>query len=157
MTRADAERRAGTGGGPPSRRSRTALRTAGAGGAFLEGLLVGSAVLLPLVTLSLVLARAAGRGFRGIVGQGSARLAVLRVALWIGVAVPLLAALPARLEVGTNHRGLAGATFGVFALGAAAAAALIAHRLVTLGDRLAARGVRPWILAVGRSGVLAVS
>lgn len=125
----------------------TALRTAGAGGSFLEGLLVGAAVLLPLVTLSLVLARAAGRGFRGIVGRSPARVAVLQIALWIGVAVPVLAALAALLKALTHHRGLAGATFGVLGLAGVAAAALIAHRMVTIGERLAARRVKPWILA----------
>ncbi|MGK3996605.1 sulfatase-like hydrolase/transferase [Sorangium sp. So ce1024] len=126
----------------------TALRTARAGASFLDGLLVGTAVLLPLVTLALILSRAAGRGFRGIVGAGGERLAVLRVALWIGVAIPVLAALAALLKAVTHHRGLAGATFGVLGLAGVAAAALLTQRLVALGDRLAARGVKPWILAV---------
>ncbi|WP_052376689.1 sulfatase-like hydrolase/transferase [Chondromyces apiculatus] len=132
----------------------TGLRTAGAGGAFPEGLLVGAAVLLPLITLALALARVAGRGFRSIVGQqGSARLTVLRVALWIGVAMPLLAAMAALLKAVTNHRGLAGTTFGVFGLAAVAGAALVAHRLVALGDRLAARGVSPSILAAAGTAI----
>ncbi len=131
----------------------TGLRTAGAGGSFLEGLLVGAAVLLPLVTLSLVLARAAGRGFRGIVGQSPARLAALRIAIWIGVAVPILAALAALLKAATHHRGLAGATFGVLGLAGIAAAALIAHRIVSIGERLAARGVKPWILAAAGAAI----
>ncbi|WP_437815865.1 sulfatase [Sorangium sp. So ce1078] len=131
----------------------TALRTARAGASFLDGLLVGTAVLLPLVTLALVLSRAAGRGFRGIVGAGGERLAVLRVALWIGVAVPVLAALAALLKAATHHRGLAGATFGVLGLASVAAAALLTQRLVSLGDRLAARGVKPWILAVAGAAI----
>ncbi|WP_437637141.1 sulfatase [Sorangium sp. So ce854] len=131
----------------------TALRTAGAGASFLDGLLVGTAVLLPLVTLALILSRAAGRGFRGIVGAGGERLAVLRVALWIGVAIPVLAALAALLKAVTHHRGLAGATFGVLGLAGVAAAALLTQRLVALGDRLAARGVKPWILAVAGAAI----
>ncbi|AUX40149.1 cell wall surface anchor family protein [Sorangium cellulosum] len=131
----------------------TALRTARAGASFLDGLLVGAAILLPLVTLALILARAAGRGFRGIVGAGAERLAVLRVALWIGVAVPVLAALAALLKATTHHRGLAGATFGVLGLAGVAAAALFTQRLVALGDRLAARGVKPWILAVAGAAI----
>lgn len=131
----------------------TALRTARAGASFLDGLLVGTAVLLPLVTLALILSRAAGRGFRGIVGAGGERLAVLRVALWIGVALPVLAALAALLKAATHHRGLAGATFGVLGLAGVAAAALLTQRLVALGDRLAARGVKPWILAVAGAAI----
>ncbi|WP_437487258.1 sulfatase [Sorangium sp. So ce1014] len=126
----------------------TALRTARAGASFLDGLLVGTAILLPLVTLALILSRAAGRGFRGIVGAGGERLAVLRIALWISVAVPVLAALAALLKAATHHRGLAGATFGVLGLAGVVAAALLTQRLVAFGDRLAARGVKPWILAV---------
>ncbi|WP_437280162.1 sulfatase-like hydrolase/transferase [Sorangium sp. So ce375] len=131
----------------------TALRTARAGASFLDGLLVGTAVLLPLVTLALILSRAAGRGFRGIVGAGGERLAVLRVALWIGVAFPVLAALAAVLKATTHHRGLAGATFGVLGLAGVAAAALLTQRLVALGDRLAARGVKPWLLAVAGTAI----
>ncbi|WP_437907519.1 sulfatase-like hydrolase/transferase [Sorangium sp. So ce327] len=131
----------------------TALRTARAGASFLDGLLVGTAVLLPLVTLALILSRAAGRGFRGIVGAGGERLAVLRVALWIGVAFPVLAALAALLKATTHHRGLAGATFGVLGLAGVVAAALVTQRLVALGDRLAARGVKPWLLAVAGTAI----
>ncbi|WP_437289255.1 sulfatase-like hydrolase/transferase [Sorangium sp. So ce406] len=131
----------------------TALRTARAGASFLDGLLVGTAVLLPLVTLALILSRAAGRGFRGIVGAGGERLAVLRVALWIGVSLPVLAALAALLKAATHHRGLAGATFGVLGLAGVAAAALLTQRLVALGDRLAARGVKPWILAAAGAAI----
>ncbi|WP_441288608.1 sulfatase-like hydrolase/transferase [Sorangium sp. KYC3313] len=131
----------------------TALRTARAGASFLDGLLVGTAVLLPLVTLALILSRAAGRGFRGIVGAGGERLAVLRVALWIGVAFPVLAALAALLKAATHHRGLAGATFGVLGLAGVVAAALVTQRLVALGDRLAARGVKPWLLAAAGTAI----
>ncbi|WP_437761235.1 sulfatase-like hydrolase/transferase [Sorangium sp. So ce281] len=131
----------------------TALRTARAGASFLDGLLVGTAVLLPLVTLALILSRAAGRGFRGIVGAGGQRLAVLRVALWIGVAFPVLAALAALLKATTHHRGLAGATFGVLGLAGVVAAALVTQRLVALGDRLAARGVKPWLLAAAGTAI----
>src|SRR4051794_5711738 len=69
----------------------TALRTTAHGGSFLDGLLIGSATLLPLVTLSIVMLRAAGRGLRGIAGQEPSRAVVLRIALWIGLALPALA------------------------------------------------------------------
>ncbi|HLM76043.1 MAG TPA: cell wall anchor protein, partial [Polyangiaceae bacterium] len=102
----------------------TALRTAGAGGSFLDGLLVGTGVLLPLVAASLALFRAAGRGLRGVLGASSRRVATLHIALWLGFSLPLLAGLGAVLKATTNHRGLGGATFGVLALGAVLTAAL---------------------------------
>lgn len=125
----------------------TALRTARAGGSFFEGLLVGAAVLLPLVAVGLALFRAAGRGLRGVLGASPVRVASLRVALWIGLSVPLLAVLGTLLKVGTNHRGLGGATFGVLGLGAVTFAAIATHRIVSAGQSLAERGVKPWLLA----------
>jgi arylsulfatase A-like enzyme len=125
----------------------TALRTAGAGGSFLGGLLVGAGVLLPLVTLTLVLTRASGRGFRQLVGAESPRGAVLGLALWIGLALPLLVVLGAGLKATTHHRGLGGGTFGVLGLIVAVVAALLAQRLVALGRRLVAGGMAPWIPA----------
>jgi choline-sulfatase len=134
----------------------TALRTSGAGGSFVEALLVGTGVLLPVVLVALLLSRAAGRGFRQLVGAASPRPAVLGVALWIGIAAPLLVGLGAVLRATTHHRGLGGGTFGVLALGVAAAAALASQRLVALGQRLVERGVEPWIpSAIGAAvGVL---
>ncbi len=134
----------------------TALRTAGAGGSFLGGLLVGAGVLLPLVTLTLVLTRASGRGFRQLVGAESPRAAVLGLALWIGLALPLLVVLGAGLKATTHHRGLGGGTFGVLGVIVAVVAALLAHRMVHFGRRLVERGVAPWIpAAVGAAvGVL---
>lgn len=140
----------------------TALRTATHGGSFLDGLLLGVAALLPLVTLSIVMLRAAGRGVRGIVGQAPSRGVVLRIALWIGLALPALAVLAALLKAVTHHRGLGGATFGVFGLAAVAGAALVSYRLVDLGEALAARGVPSWVIAaagavIGVAPVLVVA
>jgi arylsulfatase A-like enzyme len=123
----------------------TALRTAGSGGSFLEGLVAGAAVLLPLLAASLGLARAAGRGFRGITGTPVPRAAVFAIALWIGLSVPAMAALGAVLKATTHHRGLAGATFAIFGAALVASLAVVAHRLVALGQALVARGVRPWL------------
>src|SRR5262245_61471436 len=125
----------------------TALRTTAHGGGFFDGLLLGTATLLPLVTLSIVMLRAAGRGLRGIAGRAPSGAGVLRIALWIGLALPALAVLATLLKAATHHRGLGGATFGVLGLAAVAGAALIAHRLVDLGEALAARGVKSWMLA----------
>ena len=125
----------------------TALRTTQHAGGFFDGLLIGAATLLPLVTLSIVMLRAAGRGLRGIAGQAPSRAVVLRIALWVGLALPALAVLATLLKAVTHHRGLGGATFGVFGLAAVAGAALVAYRLVDLGEMLAARGVKSWVIA----------
>ncbi len=126
----------------------SALRTARAGGGFLDGLLISAGVLVPLLTLVLLLASSAGRGFRQFVGADSPRSAVLKLALWIGLALPPLALAGTFLKATTHHRGLAGATFAVVALVIAAATLLIAHRLVNFGKALVERGVRPFIPAI---------
>ena len=130
-----------------------ALRTAAAGGGFLASLFVGMGVLLPVVLLALFLSRAAGRGFRQLVGAESPRPVVLGVALWLGLATPLLVALGAFLKATTHHRGLGGATFGVLGLAVVAAAALVAQRLVALGRTLVERGMKPWIPAAAGAAV----
>jgi arylsulfatase A-like enzyme len=133
-----------------------ALRTSGAGGGFFSGLLVSMGVLLPLSLSALLLTRAAGRGFRQLVGNDSPRGTVLGVALWIGLATPLLVGLGAVLKATTHHRGLGGGTYGAFALLAAVAAAVLAQRMVELGRGLVARGVKPWVPAAlgAAAGVL---
>lgn len=125
----------------------TALRTTAHGASFFDGLILGAATLLPIVTLSIVMLRAAGRGVRGIAGKAPSRAVALRVALWIGLALPALAVLATLLKAVTHHKGLGGATFGVFGLFAVAGAALVAYRLVDLGEALAAKGVKSWVLA----------
>jgi choline-sulfatase len=133
-----------------------ALRTASAGGSFLDGLLLATGVLLPLVTLAIVLARAAGRGLRGIAGNHPPRLTVLGLALWVGLALPALTVLGAVLKATTHHRGLAGATFGVLGMMAVGAAAIVAHRLVMLGQSLVARGAPPWVVAAVGAAVAVI-
>ena len=134
----------------------TALRTAGAGGSFPGGWLVGAGVLLPMVAAALILSRASGRGFHLLVRTEGPRAAVLRLALWIGIALPLLEGLGAVLKATTHHRGIAGATFGVLGLIIVAGAALLAQRLVRLGRALVEGGLAPWIpAAIGAAvGVL---
>ncbi|UQA63777.1 sulfatase-like hydrolase/transferase [Polyangium aurulentum] len=131
----------------------TALRTAGAGGTLLDGLLVGTAALLPLVTLSLVLFRAAGRGLRGVMGAGAGPRAALGIALWVGLALPALAVLAGLLKAVTHHRGLGGATFGLLGLFIVIGSALVARRMVEVGQQLVARGVRPFIVAAGGAAI----
>lgn len=140
----------------------TALRTMGAGGGFAGGLLVGTGALLPTVVLVLALSRASGRGVRQLVGAESPRTVAFSVALWIGIALPLLVALGAMLKATTHHRGIAGATFGVLGLVIVASAALVSQRLLNLGRRLVERGLPPWIpaavgAAVGTLPILIVA
>ncbi len=125
----------------------TALRTSGSGGGFFAALLVCAAVLLPIVAFAVLLSRAAARGFRQLVGAGSPRSTGLWIALWVGVATPLLVGVGALLKATTHHRGLAGATFGALALLICAGSALVASRLVRLGRALVDRGYKPWIPA----------
>jgi choline-sulfatase len=131
----------------------TALRTAGAGGSFPGGWLLGAGVLLPIVAAALILSRASGRGFHLLVQAEGPRAAVLRIALWVGIALPLLEGLGAVLKATTHHRGIAGATFGVLGLVIVAGAALLAQRLVRLGRALVERGLAPWIPAAIGSAV----
>jgi choline-sulfatase len=125
----------------------TALRTATAGGGFALGLLVGVGVLVPVGSLALGLVQAAARGFRGLAGPRTPPWLTLGSALWLGLALPVLAALGALLQTGTNHRGLGGAAFGVLGAVVTLAAALVAARLIGLARDLVARGTHPWLVA----------
>src|SRR5688572_26474112 len=107
-----------------------ALRTARAGGSPLDGLLVASALLLPLVLLAVVLLRGAERGFRALAGRSPERALGFGIALWIGLAALGLAVLGTALKATTNHRGLGGTTFGVLGLAILTGTAVVAHRLV---------------------------
>ena len=131
----------------------TALRTSGAGGALLDGQLVGTAVLLPVVTLSIVLLRAAGRGLRGVIGTGASATAALGIALWVGLALPALAVLAGLLKALTHHRGLGGMTFGLVGLFVVIACALVARRIVEFGQTLVSRGIRPLFVAAGGAAI----
>jgi hypothetical protein len=127
----------------------TALRTHVAGGGLLDGLLVGTAALLPFVSLLIVLLRAAGRGLRGVLGARAGATAALSIALLVGLALPALSVIAGLLKALTNHRGLGGATFGVVGLLVVIGCALLARRMVDLGQNLVARGVRPVFVAAG--------
>ncbi|HEY4116664.1 MAG TPA: hypothetical protein VGM56_02360 [Byssovorax sp.] len=131
------------------------LRVAAAGGSVLDGWLVAAGIAVPFVTAALVVAGAAGRGFRYLTARRSPRAVVLGLALWIGLALGPLALLASLLKDTTHHRGLGGATFGALGLLGVVAAALVARRLVELGDRLVARGA-PATLVAGVSAVVAV-
>ena len=120
----------------------TAFRAKGSAG---DGLLIGAAVLLlVLLPVGLLLPKAA-RGFRGVVGasppeQNARGPLWIGVAMWIGVTGSLLLVLAALLKATTNHRGLGGATFGVFGVVGLLAAAVLAGRLVAIGQALLERG-----------------
>lgn len=125
----------------------SALRAASAGGGFAPALLVGVGVLVPVGSLALGLIQAATRGFRGLAGPTTPPWLTLGGALWLGLALPLLAVLGAVLQTGTNHRGLGGATYGVLGAVVTLAAALVAARLIGLARDLVARGTHPWLVA----------
>jgi arylsulfatase A-like enzyme len=127
----------------------TALRTHVSGGGLLDGLLVGTAALLPFVALLVVLLRAAGRGLRGVIGARGSAAATLSIALLVGLALPALSVVAGLLKALTHHRGLGGATFGVLGLGVVLGCALLARRMVDLGQNLVSRGVRPVLVAAG--------
>lgn len=116
-----------------------ALRAGSRGGSVVDGLLVGAAALLPALTLCLGLFRPAGRGLRSVFGPDVVRASVLRVSLFVVVALPLLAALAGVLKSVTHHRGLGGATFGVFGLAILLGSALVSHRVAGVGEHLGAR------------------
>jgi choline-sulfatase len=116
-----------------------ALRASSRGGSVVDGLLVGAAALLPALTLCLGLFRPAGRGLRSVLGPDVVRASVLRLSLFVVVALPLLAALAGVLKSVTHHRGLGGATFGVFGLAILLGSALVSHRVAGVGEHLGAR------------------
>jgi arylsulfatase A-like enzyme len=118
----------------------TAVRSGGAGASMLDGLLVASAILLVL-TLPLVLLKArAARGWRGLV-SGPSRPLTVALALWVALAVLVLAVLAALLKAKTHHRALAGATFGVVGAAALVATAVVAVRATAFGRWLVQRGL----------------
>lgn len=125
----------------------TALRAMGAGGSFWGAFLAAASVLLPLSAALLGLFRSAGRGLFSILGPSSDRKPALFIALWIGFSLPALTLLGTILKAGTNHRGLGGTTFGVFALGAVAFSFVLARRALEIGHKLIERGTKPFVVA----------
>ncbi len=124
-----------------------ALRVARAGGSFVLGLLAAAAIVLPLVALAIALGKAAGRGFRLVMGLSAGRSTATGIALFIGLLSPVLVLLGAILKEKTNHRGLGGGTFGVMALVIAGLAALFADRIVESGRWLVNKGFSPRAVA----------
>jgi choline-sulfatase len=117
-----------------------ALRSSGAGGSAVGGLIGSTAMLVvPLVVL-VHASQAAGRALRLVTGRGAQRSTAVGLALWAGLSAPLFLILASGLKAATNHRGLGGATFGGLALLVAIATALAAHRLVAVARRLVERG-----------------
>lgn len=113
----------------------------------MGGLVAATAVVLPLVALAISLSRAAGRGFRLVMGLQAGRGTAAGLALWVGLMAPILVVLGSILKDKTNHRGLGGGTFGVLALVVIIGAAALAHRVVETGRWLVDRGVSPRAVA----------
>ncbi|HHH30754.1 MAG TPA: cell wall anchor protein, partial [Polyangiaceae bacterium] len=126
----------------------TAIRTSPDAG-IVDGMLVGVAMLLLLLLPTALLLRRAARGFRGVVGRAPSRVLGLGLAMWAGLSVGLLLVLAAVLKAKTHHRGLGGATYGVFGAAVVVGAAVFVGRLVAIGRGLLDRGVpRGFLLAV---------
>ncbi len=118
----------------------TAYRTSAAGGSFGDGLLIGCAVMLLVMWPVALLLPKAARGFRGVVGTRPTGALWVGIAMALGVTLALSMLLAALLEVGTHHRGLGGATYGVLGAAILLGAAVLAGRLVAIGQALLARG-----------------
>jgi choline-sulfatase len=119
----------------------TALRTRAAGGGALDGWLVGTAVWLTLLLPFAWLRHRAARGWRGLTGADPPRDLGVGIGLWVGLSVSCLLLLGAMLKLTTHHRALGGTTFAVLGVGAVGLGAVFSARLLTLGRRLAERGV----------------
>lgn len=132
----------------------TAIRASSEAG-FLDGMVVGVAMLLLLLVPTALLVRRAARGFRGVVGRAPSGLLGLGLAMWAGLSVALLLILAAVLKAKTHHRGLGGATFGVFGAAMVVGAAVFVGRLVAIGRGLLERGV-PRAILLGLAGLLCV-
>lgn len=117
-----------------------ALRAAREGGSLIGSWLSTSAVVLPLLALTIGVSHTAGRGFRMVTGLSAGRSTAATMGLWLGLLAPVLMVAGSLLFEHTHHRGLGGATFGVVALVAAVGSALVARRLVATGRWLVARG-----------------
>jgi choline-sulfatase len=126
----------------------TAFRAIGAGGGVGDGLLVGTAVMLCFMLPVAMLLPPATRGFHAVAGKAPSRALWIGIAIWIGVSIALLVPLAAVLKAKTNHRGLGGATFGVFGAACVAGAAVLAARLTSVGQSLLERGWSKRLLLV---------
>jgi arylsulfatase A-like enzyme len=134
----------------------TAYRTGSTGGSALDGLLVGAAVLMVLLLPVMLLKERALRGWRGVAGKEPPSALGLGLGLWVAIGAMVLIALGAVLKARTHHRGLGGATFGVFGALALSVAAVVATRVVAFGKFLIERGV-PRAAVRAAAGVMAAA
>lgn len=114
----------------------TAYRTARSGGSALDGFVMATAVLLTLLLPLSWLKDKAARGFRAVVGPRVPQALGVGLGLWVSLGSLGLFGLAALLKANTHHRGLGGATFGVFGVGWLVVAAVMAARLVSFGQAL---------------------
>ncbi|HZO13612.1 MAG TPA: sulfatase, partial [Polyangiaceae bacterium] len=95
-------------------------------------------------------------GWRGVIGKEPPSALAVGVGLWVALSALLLIALAAVLKARTHHRGLGGATYGIFGAVALCAAAVMASRVVAFGRFLIERGVPRWLVR-GAAWVLSAS
>ncbi len=126
-----------------------ALRAHTAGGGLLDAFVIAAAVMACVLTpVALTLPKAA-RGWRGVVGQSPSRRVVVGLGLWVALTGAMLTFLGTFLKAKTHHKGLGGATFGVFGLVAALVLAVLVVRALDVERRLEARPSLRWPLWVG--------
>jgi arylsulfatase A-like enzyme len=133
----------------------TVVRASAAGAGALDALVAALAVMLcVLLPLALILPRAA-RGWRGVVGQHTPRRMVVGLGLWVLLCGAVFTVLGTFLKAKTHHRGLGGATFGVFAAASAVVLAALVARGVAIGSDLGERPVARWMVR-GTVGALVI-
>jgi choline-sulfatase len=108
-----------------------AVRLAGEGASLLEAWLAVAALVCPVFACAIVLARAARRSISRIAGEIPISW-VVSSGIWMLASLPATAFAAVWLKAHTHHRGLAGATFAVMALGIYVATALVARRVSTV-------------------------
>lgn len=132
----------------------TALRAHASGGGLFDAFVTGLAVMLCLFApLSWLLPKAA-RGWRGVVGQSTPRKIVVGLGLWVVATGAMLMFLGTFLDAKTHHRGLGGATFGVFGAVGALLLAVLVVRAVDLGADLHERPPWRWPLRIAGGAVV---
>ncbi|HHH10767.1 MAG TPA: cell wall anchor protein, partial [Sorangium sp.] len=131
----------------------SAYRTVRSGGSALDGFVMAMAVVLTLLLPLAWLKTKAARGFRAVVGPHVSRALGAGLGLWVSLGSLGLFALATVLKHRTHHRGLGGATFGVFGVGWMVLSAVMAARLVSFGRGLLKRGTSPSLIQ-GASALL---
>ena len=134
----------------------TALRAHASGGGLLDAWLTAAAVMLCLFAPLAWLLPKAARGWRGVVGQSTPRKVLIGVALWVALTGAVLMLLATFLKARTRHRGLGGATFGVFGALSGVVIGVLVGRAIQIGEKVSESPRWRWPLRVGGGLVVAL-